>query len=175
MGPELELGARPLVIAEGASFLQRLDPRLVFTGLTPASMEAALSEMAARIVARGVVADGADLTRRLLERERLGCTGLGGGVAIPHCKLKELGDLVLSIASCPAGVDFGAADGLPVTLIFLILSPAQAPAVHLQALARISRLLKTPGVADALRAAATPDELISALRESEAAVPVGRT
>ena len=84
-------------------------------------------------------------------------------------------ELVLSVASCPSGIDFGAPDGLPVTLVFLILSPAQAPALHLQALARISRLLKTPGVAESLRLASTSDELVAALREAEAAVPAVRS
>ena len=67
-------------------------------------------------------------------------------------------------------MDFHAPDGVPVTLIFLILSPSQSPALHLQALARISRLLKIPGVADALRRAPTPEALVSALREAESGV-----
>jgi mannitol/fructose-specific phosphotransferase system IIA component (Ntr-type) len=163
--------------AEPSGFLQSLiDRRLVFTGLEAASLEEALAELSRRISAAGVVHDAADLTRRLLERERLGCTGLGGGIAIPHCKLKEIDEIVLSVASFPRGVDFAAPDGIPVTLVFLILSPAQAPALHLQALARISRLMKTPGVVDALRSATTSDELVAVLREAEsAAVPAGRS
>lgn len=162
--------------AEPSGFLQSLiDPKLVFTGLEAGSLEEALAELSRRITSAGVVHDAADLTRRLLERERLGCTGLGGGIAIPHCKLKEIDELVLSVASFPRGVDFVAPDGIPVTLVFLILSPAHAPALHLQALARISRLLKGPGVAASLRSASTPDEMVAALREAEsAAVPAGR-
>jgi len=117
------------------------------------------------------VRDPADLARRLLDRERLGCTGLGAGIAIPHCKLKDLDEIVLAVASCPEGADFHSPDGIPVTLIFLILSPAEAPALHLQALARISRLLKTPGVADSLRRAQTPQELFVAMKDAESAVP----
>jgi PTS system nitrogen regulatory IIA component len=163
------------VVTETSGFLQGLvDPRLVFTGFVPASMEEALVEMSARIVALGVTSNADELSRRLLDRERLGCTSLGAGIAIPHCKVKDLADLVLAIASCPQGVDFHAPDGVPVTLIFLILSPAQAPALHLQALARISRLLKTPGVADALRSAPNADQLVSALRDAETAVVIGR-
>jgi PTS system nitrogen regulatory IIA component len=163
--------------AEPSGFLQSLiDRRLVFTGLEAASLEEALGDLARRIAAAGIVHDAADLTRRLLERERLGCTGLGGGIAIPHCKLKDLEELVLSVASFPRGVDFAAPDGIPVTLVFLILSPAQAPALHLQALARISRLLKAPGVTDALRSATATDDLVAALREAESAVvPAGRS
>jgi PTS system nitrogen regulatory IIA component len=69
-------------------------------------------------------------------------------------------------------VDFGAPDGVAVTLIFLILSPAQAPAQHLQALARISRLLRWPGVADSLRQAGSPDQIVQTLREAEKCLPV---
>lgn len=140
-----------------------VDPRLVFTGLSASSLAEALGEIAQRLAKAHVVSDGGDLTRRLLERERLGCTGLGGGIAIPHCKLKELGDIVLAVASFRPGVDFGAPDGIPVTLVFLILSPVRSPGLHLQALARISRLLKSPGVAEALKNAQTPDEIVSAL------------
>lgn len=159
-------------VSEAGGFLQGLvDPRLIFPNLAPATMEEALQDLARRIAATGVVHDAADLANRLLERERLGCTGLGAGIAIPHCKLKDVGEIVLAIASCPGGVDFHSPDGVPVTLIFLILSPAQMPALHLQALARISRLLKAPGVADALRQAATPEAFAAALREAEAAIP----
>jgi nitrogen PTS system EIIA component len=163
--------------AEPSGFLQSLiDPKLVFTGLEAPTLEQALAELSRRITAAGVVHDADDLTRRLLERERLGCTGLGGGIAIPHCKLKEIDELVLSVASFPRGVDFLAPDGIPVTLVFLILSPAHAPALHLQALARISRLLRGPGVAESLKSASTSEELVAALREAEsAAVPAGRS
>ncbi|MEO8432761.1 MAG: PTS sugar transporter subunit IIA [Acidobacteriota bacterium] len=160
-----------MVTADAPGFLQGLlDPKLVFTGLTPSSLEDALTQLATRVADAGEVSDAADLTRRLLEREKLGCTGLGEGVAIPHCKLNGVSEIVLAIATSPGGVDFHAPDGVPVTLIFLILSPAQAPALHLQALARISRLLKTPGVADALRRAATPESLVAALRDAESGV-----
>ena len=149
------------------------NPVLVFDDVPAGTMEETLTEISLRLEAAGVVSDAEDLARRLLDRERLGCTGLGSGIAIPHCKVRGLADIVLAIAPCPSGVDFGAPDGILVTLILAILSPAEAPALHLQALARISRLLRTPGVADRLRAARTADGLLEALRESEAgqAVP----
>jgi mannitol/fructose-specific phosphotransferase system IIA component (Ntr-type) len=124
--------------------------------------------MARRLAAAGVIRDVQDLTRRLVERERLGCTSLGGGVAIPHCKSRDVEDVALSIGLAPGGIDFHSADGVPVTLIFLILSPADQPAVHLQALARISRLLRTPGVVETLRRASTGEEILEALKEAQA-------
>ena len=71
-------------------------------------------------------------------------------------------------------VDFGAADGRPIDLVVLVASPADAPAAHLQALARISRLLRVPGFADALRAAASRRGLLGVLRSVEAGQPVAR-
>ncbi len=160
---------------ETTGFLQGVvNPRFIFTGVPPGAVEEVLGDLSRRLAAAGAVSDASDLTRRLLERERLGCTGLGGGIAIPHCKLKEVDEIVLAVASSPGGVDFHAPDGVPVTLIFLILSPAEAPAMHLQALARISRLVKTPGVADTLRRAGTPEELFATIKEAESTIPAVR-
>jgi PTS system nitrogen regulatory IIA component len=144
-----------------------LDPRFVFADLRGPGLEEALGELARRLAAAGVIRDVPDLTRRLIERERLGCTSLGGGVAIPHCKSRDVDDVVLAIGLAPDGVDFGAPDGVPVTLIFLILSPSDQPAIHLQALARISRLLRTAGVVETLRRAKTREEILEALREAQ--------
>jgi mannitol/fructose-specific phosphotransferase system IIA component (Ntr-type) len=130
-------------------------------------MEEVLGEMSRRLAAAGVIQDAADLTRRLVEREKLGCTGLGGGVAIPHSKCRDVSDVVLAIGLAPEGIDFHAPDGIAVTLIFLILSPADQPAVHLQALARISRLLRTPGVVETLRTVTTREQMLEALRETQ--------
>ena len=140
-----------------------VDPRFIFTDLRGPGLEEVLGEMCRRLAAGGVIRDAADLTRRLVEREKLGCTGLGGGVAIPHSKSRDVGDVVLAIGLAPEGIDFHAPDGIAVTLIFLILSPADQPAVHLQALARISRLLRTPGVVDNLRAVRTREQMLEAL------------
>jgi PTS system nitrogen regulatory IIA component len=148
------------------------NPRLVFADLEAKTAEGALAEMAQRLAASGVVKDAQELTRRLFEREQLGCTGLGSGIAIPHCKWKGLSDIVVAIGASRSGIDFHAADGIPVTLLFLILSPAETPALHLQALARISRLLRGPGVAESLRRATTPEGIVQALREAETALPV---
>ena len=144
--------------------------RRVFLGLAGGSMAATLGEIAQRLESAGDVKDGAALTQRLLEREKLGCTGLGNGLAIPHCKLADLEGVLVAVAVVPAGVDFGALDGRPVRVILVVLSPADSPAGHLQALARISRLVKTPGVAEAILSASSPDEVSRLLREAEAKI-----
>lgn len=141
-------------------------PRLVLPDLASTTREGALGEMAEQLAAAGVVKDPAALVQRLLERERLGCTGLGGGIALPHCKWKGIDDVLLAIGRSRTGVDFGAADGMPVTLIFLLISPVDAPGLHLQALARVSRRLKMPGLAESLRHAETSDALAEIWKEA---------
>lgn len=156
----------------GAGFLPAVvDERIVFPDLAGRTIEEVLSEMAGALEKAGIVRDGEDVARRLIERERIGSTGLGNGLAIPHCKLHELDDVVLAVGVSRAGIDFHAADGVPVTLVFLVVSPADAPGLHLQALARISRITRMPGVADSLRLERSAGSIAEALRRAEGSVP----
>jgi PTS system nitrogen regulatory IIA component len=88
----------------------------------------------------------------LLQREKLGSTGVGNGVAIPHGKLPKLGHVFGLFARLERAIDFEALDGQPVDLVFLLLAPEGAGADHLKALARVARLLRDPEVARKLRA-----------------------
>lgn len=160
------------MLSETGLFPRLVDERLVFPDLAASTVEEALAELTAGLARAGLVKDPGDLARRLAERERLGSTGLGGGLAIPHCKTRELADVLLAVGVSRKGIDFRAADGVPVTLIFLVVSPAEAPGLHLQALARISRVIRMPGVADDLRRAATADEIAAILRTAEGGLPV---
>ncbi len=83
-----------------------------------------------------------EMIRVLLERERLGSTGIGGGIAIPHGKLKSLESLLVGFGRSHKGVDFEALDGKPAHLFFLLVAPENSTGAHLRMLARISRLLK---------------------------------
>jgi len=118
-----------------------------------------LHALAERIAGRGAVANAVDLYQKLLEREQLGSTGIGAGIAIPHCKLPGLKSGVVAIGMVPQGVDFGAVDGQPVKVFFLVVSPSDSPAEHLQVLAAISRWVKADRHA----------EKILALRDGDAA------
>ncbi len=104
----------------------------------------------------------------LLERERLGTTGVGNGIAIPHGKLSDLTDLHGVFARLDKPVDFEAIDDEPVDLVFLLLAPEQAGADHLKALARVSRLLRDPATCEKLRGATNTDGLYMLLTQSEA-------
>ncbi len=101
----------------------------------------------------------------LLQRERLGSTGLGRGIAVPHVKFKSLKDIVCIFARLDAPIDFEAADDEPVDLIFLLLAPEHASGDHLKALARISRLLREPDVSAQLRSSRDSETLLSVLRQ----------
>lgn len=123
--------------------LERLTrPELIFPRLGAESRDEVLGLLADHLATVGVVTDPRELTRRLLEREQLGSTGIGSGVAIPHCKSAEIDRAILAVGISKRGVDFGAMDEKPVRLFFLVVSPTDAPAVHLQVLATISRWVK---------------------------------
>jgi PTS system nitrogen regulatory IIA component len=104
----------------------------------------------------------------LLQRERLGSTGLGQGIAIPHGKFSALEAVQGVFARLPQPVSFDAVDGQPVDLVFLLLAPESAGADHLKALARVSRLMREPEVLKKLRGSATAAALYSILTEPAA-------
>ncbi len=99
----------------------------------------------------------------LLQRERLGSTGVGQGVAIPHGKIKALDRLVGVFARLARPVDFDSLDDQPVDLVFVLLAPENAGADHLKALARIARILRDPALAEKLRAARDADGVYAVL------------
>lgn len=101
----------------------------------------------------------------LLERERLGSTGLGGGIAIPHGKLKALDRLHGVFARLATPIDFEAIDARPVDLMFVLLAPESAGADHLKALSRVSRALRDKGLVDKLRATDHPEALYALLAD----------
>jgi PTS system nitrogen regulatory IIA component len=99
----------------------------------------------------------------LLQREKLGSTGVGNGIAIPHGKLPKLDRLFGLFARLDRPIDFEALDGQPVDLVFLLLAPEGAGADHLKALARIARLLRDQDVAKKLRASRDAPAIYSVL------------
>jgi len=108
-----------------------------------------------------------DIFEALLERERLGSTGIGKGVAIPHCRLESLRKVSGIFAHVDPAVDFDAVDGQPVDLVFLLLAPSSAGADHLRALATISRLLRDDSTCHKLRGSSTADALRAILLQGD--------
>ena len=129
-------------------------------------------EQVARVAAKASGLDARQVFEVLLERERLGSTGVGHGIAIPHGKFAGLGRIHGAFARLETPVDFEATDGAPVDLMFVLLAPETAGADHLKALARVSRLLRDAAVCEKLRAAPNAKALYDILTqgsESQAA------
>jgi PTS system nitrogen regulatory IIA component len=138
-------------------------PDLIFPDLPAADRAEALRALADRVAARGLVHSAGELFRHLWDREQLGSTGVGGGIAIPHCKLQGLKQGVMAVGMVPAGIDFGAPDGRPVEIFFLVVSPEDAPGRHLQTLAAISRWIKAKPPTEKLLALHDPRQVYDLL------------
>lgn len=108
-----------------------------------------------------------DLTQVLMERERLGSTGIGGGIGIPHGKMKSLKSLVLGFGLSKKGVDFESLDGQPTHIFFLLVTPENSTGLHLKLLARISRILKNDPFKNRLLEASDGDEILGIIKEED--------
>lgn len=117
-------------------------PALVFPEIPGSDAPTILRALSERFAVVVDEVDAEDLYRKLMEREQLGSTGIGAGVAIPHCKVGGLDHAVLAVAVTKKKIDFGAMDDQPVQVFFLVVSPEDSPAEHLQVLAAISRWVK---------------------------------
>jgi len=111
--------------------------------------------------------DKEDLVNILMERESLGSTGIGGGIGIPHGKLKNLDHLVLGFGLSRPGVDFESMDGRPTHIFFLLVTPENSTGLHLKLLARISRILKNDPFKAQLMAAGNAEEIIGIIAEED--------
>ena len=141
-----------------------LAPRGVIATLRVINKKAALQEIARRAGAITGIAE-----RRiydvLSERERLGSTGIGRGIAVPHAKLEGLERLFGLFARLERPIPFEAIDNQPVDLVFALLAPAEAGAEHLRALARVSRLLRDQAICQKLRGTDNVDALYALLTD----------
>ena len=142
-----------------------VSPESIVPKLRARSKKQALQKLSKRLAAiihqdEGIIFDV------LLEREKLGTTGVGTGIAIPHGKLPGLDTLHGMFARLESPIDFEAIDEQPVDLIFLLLAPESAGADHLKALARVSRLLRDSDACESLRRAESSDDIYSLLTKT---------
>ena len=149
---------------EASASLQALTRAdLIYSRLPETDRESILRELSRRLAEGGVVADGETLYRLLEEREELGSTGIGHGVAVPHCKVDGLDRVVLAVGLSKEEIDFDSADGLPVRVFFVLLSPPDQPAAHLQSLAAVSRWAQGEGHLERLLACSDTAEIFTVL------------
>jgi PTS system nitrogen regulatory IIA component len=130
-----------------------------------------IREFAGILQATGRVTDAEALVRVLLERESLGSTGIGDGVAIPHGKLSFISNMIVAFGRSSRGVDFQSLDAKPVYLFFLLVTPDNKPGDHLKALARISRILKNPDLRENLKRTSDRQELKRLIYEEDGKYP----
>ncbi len=139
----------------------------VIANLSGQTGPAVLAELC-RPIAAAQRSDAQRLVDTLLDREKLGLTGIGEGVAIPHGKVPGLPALMASFGRTVAGVDFRAIDGKPTHLFFTLFAPENSAGAHLKALARISRIFKNPGFRDAILRAPDAAEIYRLIEAEDA-------
>jgi nitrogen PTS system EIIA component len=116
----------------------------VIADLSGETKEEILTELATRLKDAGLIKDVAETVDVVMEREKLGSTGIGDGVAIPHGKLRGLSQILCAFGRSKKGVDFDAVDKEPVHIFFMLLAPEDSAGLHIKMLSRISRILRDP-------------------------------
>jgi PTS system nitrogen regulatory IIA component len=146
--------------------LDVLHKETILTDLKSKDKKGVLEELVAPVA--GITGiNSEDLVRVLMDRERLGSTGIDGGIGIPHGKLKNLDSLILGFGLSRNGVDFESMDGRPTHIFFLLFTPENSTGLHLKLLARISRILKDDVFKEKLLNAKDNDEVQSIIKEDD--------
>jgi PTS system nitrogen regulatory IIA component len=154
-----------------ATLKDLLQGGLIIADIKAIDKAGVIREFAAHVCAAGKVRDADELVRVLLERESMGSTGIGDGVAIPHGKLHALGEVIVAFGRSHRGVDYQSLDDKSAYLFFLLVSPEDSPGEHLKMLARISRILKNPALREKLRAEPDGRELHRLILEEDSKYP----
>lgn len=149
---------------------EMLDARAVSAEIAATGKRDVLDELAQAVAAAHPELNRGKVVQTLLDREKLGSTGVGEGIAIPHGKLAGLNRIVVGFGRSRKGINFDAIDGKPVHLLFVLLAPEDSPGTHLKALARISRLLKDLPFRKRLLDAGDAAELYEVIRREDEAI-----
>lgn len=152
------------------SLLARLlKPESVLVPLQASSKKEAVDRMVDFLSARGYAGDREDLRAAIWKRERAGSTGIGYGIAVPHAKTADCGELRLAVGLTESPIEFGSMDGAPVRLVFIMASPLDQTGPHIKALGEISRVLTDKRFrSKALKARSAEDLYLMLTREGEA-------
>jgi len=145
----------------------RLSSGLVLIDPDVADRDALLRLFASAFQAAGLVADGEEVARRLLERENVMSTGIGGGIAVPHAQVPGLGRLAMGASTHPGGIPYPSVDAQPVRLTFCLVGDSTTTADHLAGLARLARLARRSEFVEGLIGAETPEDFMARLGRLE--------
>ena len=127
----------------------------------------AIEHLSGMLSGKGNVSDQNHFVKAVLEREKLGSTAIGAGIAIPHARANTVNEVSIAFARSSKGIDFNSVDGDPVHLIFLLAAPVESGSLYLKLLARISRLLRYQDLLDELKQAKTKDEVVKIIASKE--------
>ena len=139
----------------------------IIKDLKSCDKESVLEELSNFLKDKGVIPNKENLLLTLIEREKLGSTGIGENVAIPHAKIRAIDKIITVFARSQIGVEFDSLDQKPVNFIYLILAPENSTGQHLKALARISRLFKNPSLRESILRANETDQIYSILVDED--------
>lgn len=137
-----------------------LKKKYIGLSLKGASKKEVLAELVDLIAASNKLKDKKEFLKAVLERERLGSTGIGNSVAIPHAKSDAVKSLALAFARVERGIDFGALDGEKTYLFFILASPREEVGRHLKIMSKISRLISDKFIVESLKKAKSEDEIL---------------
>ncbi len=143
---------------------QILDKNSIVPNLTSTTKKGIIEELATA-VSNAAKADAKDIARVLLERETLGSTGIGGGIAIPHGKLSAIKEITIGFGLSKEGVEYDSLDNKPVHIFFLLITPENSTGGHLKVLAQISKLLKMEHFKDNLKSSESADHIFDIILE----------
>jgi nitrogen PTS system EIIA component len=139
----------------------------IIEGLKSKTKRDVLAELSGLFLQDDVKCSHENMVKTLLEREKLGSTGIGDGIAIPHGKLADLHELIVSFGRSREGIEFDAMDGKPAHIFFLLMAPENTTGQHLKALAKISKMLKDNSFRKKLMEAKSKDELYSIIADKD--------
>ncbi|HVO38536.1 MAG TPA: PTS sugar transporter subunit IIA [Spirochaetia bacterium] len=138
--------------------------------LTETTREDALRRIIQGAAEKGFITDEADVFARLMERETLQTTAVGNGIAIPHCFIEGIHDLIIIAARAPGGLEFDSFDGKPTRVIVMLMGNRQGHSLHLKALARIARLIKNTAFTERIISSTSVQDMVRAFDEEEAKI-----
>lgn len=149
------------------NIMEFLNEKAVTADLQAATKKEVIMELVDLLVKAGAIKDKENIVKILMEREALGSTGIGQGIAIPHGKTEKAKKLVAAFGISKKGVDFDSLDGELANIFFLLIAPVNSAGPHLKALARISRLLKDKFFRDSLKNAQSREEILDIIRRED--------
>ena len=139
----------------------------IIENLVSTDKASTLEELSIFLKSKGLVSNKENLLNALMEREKLGSTGIGENVAIPHAKISEINQIITIFGRSKEGIEFDSLDKKPVHFIYLVLAPANSSGQHLKVLARISRLLKNKPLRESIISATETNQIYSIIADED--------